>query len=154
MRHVGIEGFTHGLTVVPGFGHGQQLEVGFDAVGDLQQDVRALLHRSLAPGVGGGMRGVQRLVDVGSVGTGEFADHRAIDWAGVAEVLAAERSDELTADVVAVAWFEGDDGACGTRFRVNHDADLSCCRSPLPIGEASHGSILGSPRKPRYAPMA
>ncbi|MNS22584.1 hypothetical protein D3C72_543840 [compost metagenome] len=43
-RNVGIEGFADRLAVVPGFGNGQQFEVLLDTVGDLQQNVGAVLH--------------------------------------------------------------------------------------------------------------
>ncbi|MNQ26493.1 hypothetical protein D3C85_397320 [compost metagenome] len=74
-RHVGVEGFAHGLAVVPGFGHGQHFEVGLDAVGDFQQHQRTGLHRGLAPGIGGGMGGIQSTLDVFGTGAGEFTDH-------------------------------------------------------------------------------
>jgi len=63
-RHVGIERFAHGLAVVPAFGNGQHFQVLLDTVGDFQQHQGAVLHRGLAPGFGGGMRSVQRPIDV------------------------------------------------------------------------------------------
>ena len=54
-RDVGVEGFADGLAVVPGFGDRQQFEVLFDAVGDFQQDQRAGLGGSGAPGIGSGV---------------------------------------------------------------------------------------------------
>ena len=90
-RDVGVEGFAHGFAVVPGFGDGQQFQVLFDAVGDFQQDQRALLHRGLAPRIGGGMGGVQGLVDVFGGGAGEFGNRLAGDRRDVGEVLAFDR---------------------------------------------------------------
>ena len=63
-RHVGVQGFAHGLAVVPGFGDGQQFKVLFDAVGDFQQHQRARLHRRRAPRIRGGVGGVEGFFDV------------------------------------------------------------------------------------------
>ena len=49
-RDVGVQGFTDRLAVVDGFGIGQQFEVLFEAVGDLQQDVGTGCGIGLAPG--------------------------------------------------------------------------------------------------------
>ncbi|MNJ65132.1 hypothetical protein D3C77_611280 [compost metagenome] len=75
---VGVKGFANGFAVVPGFGDGQQLEVLFDAVGDFQQDQRARLRRGRAPGVSGGMGGVQGLFNVFGAGTREFGNQLAV----------------------------------------------------------------------------
>src|SRR5690606_7718821 len=125
-RDVGVQCLAHRLAVVPGFGDGELFQVGFDAIGDLQQDQRTGLHAGLAPGVRGGVGGVQRLFDVGGVGAGEFADDRTIDRAGIDEVFTVDWGGEFATDVVAVARFEGQDGARRTGFCVNHDGDLSC----------------------------
>ncbi len=55
------------------------------------------------------MGGIQRFFDVFGAGAGNFTEHFAIDWANVVEVLALHRWHELTADVVAIAFFERDD---------------------------------------------
>src|SRR5690606_26605471 len=102
------------LAVVPGLGNGQHFEVLFDTVGDFQQDVGAVLHRGTAPGVGGGVGGVERLVDIFGSGTGEFGDQLAIHRGRVLEVLPLDRSYELATDVVAVAALEGNLRALGT----------------------------------------
>lgn len=65
------------FAVVPGFGDGQHFEIGFDAIGNLQQHQRAVLDRSLAPGIGGGM-GVQGLVDIFGTGAREFGNRRPL----------------------------------------------------------------------------
>ena len=119
--NVGVEGLAHGLAVVPGLGDGEQFQVLLDAVGDLQQDVRTLLHRGAAPGLGGGVGGVEGLVDVLGGGTGELGDRLAVHRRGVGEVLALDRRHELAADVVAVAGLEGNDGAFATGMGVTHD---------------------------------
>jgi hypothetical protein len=104
-RHVGVEGFAHGLAVVPGFGDGQHFQVLLDAVGDFQQHQGAVLGRGLAPGVGGGMGGVEGR-RCRRRGAREFGNRLAVDRRGVGEVLATERGDELAADEVAVAWLK------------------------------------------------
>ena len=63
-RHVGIEGFTDRLAVVPGFGHGQQLEVGFDAVGDLAEVYPTTVFPQIVGLTG---RNQRALVDYGSM---------------------------------------------------------------------------------------
>ncbi|EYU00624.1 putative transcriptional regulator [Pseudomonas aeruginosa PA99] len=129
--NVGVEGLAHGLAVVPGLGDGEQFQVLLDAVGDLQQDVRTLLHRGAAPGLGGGVGGVEGLVDVLGGGTGELGDRLAVHRRGVGEVLALDRRHELAADVVAVARLEGDDGTGGSGRCVDHGEALLCGRSAV-----------------------
>ncbi|MNZ11725.1 hypothetical protein D3C78_285910 [compost metagenome] len=123
-RDVGVEGFTHGLAVVPGFSDGQQFEVLLDAVGDFQQRQGAVLHRGLAPGVGGGVGSVQGFVDVFGRGAGELGNRLAIHGRGGGEVLTFDRCDELAADVVAVAGLEGNDGTGSAWVGVVHDRVL------------------------------
>ncbi|RMM93891.1 putative transcriptional regulator [Pseudomonas savastanoi pv. glycinea] len=43
-RNIGVEGFADCLAVIPGFGDGQDFEIGFNAIGNLQQHQRARLH--------------------------------------------------------------------------------------------------------------
>ncbi len=132
-RHVGVQRLAHRLAVVPGLGDGQLFQVGFDAIGDLQQDQRAVLHRGLAPGIGSGMGGVQSLFDVFGTRAREFADQRTVHRAGVGEILTIDRGDEFATDVVAVARLEGNDGAGGARFGVDHGILQSCCCAALKI---------------------
>jgi hypothetical protein len=68
-RDVGGRRLADRLAVVPGLGRREQVEVGLDPVGDLQQDVRAMRGRGLAPGVLGGMRGIERQLDIGLAST-------------------------------------------------------------------------------------
>ena len=148
-RHVGVQRLAHGLAVVPGLGDGEHFQVGFDAVGDLQQDQRAVLHGGPAPGIGGGVGSVQRAVDVGGIGAG----NSAITSPFTGEVLVkycGQRRDELAVDEVAVARLEGDDGARGTRLRIDHDDGLSC-RCPAETWPGD-GPILVSAPEPRNAP--
>ena len=120
-RDIGVERLAHRLAVVPGLGDGEHLQVLLDTVGDLQQDQRTSLHAGLAPGIGGGMGGVQRLLDVGGVGARKLGDGLAVDRGKVGEVLTAGRLDELAVDVIAVAGFEGNDSAFAAGMGVTHD---------------------------------
>ncbi|MNK86103.1 hypothetical protein D3C87_1060060 [compost metagenome] len=150
-RHVGVQGFAHGLAVVPGFGDGQHLKVLLDAVGDFQQHQGAVLGRGLAPGVGSGMGGVEGLVDVGGAGAREFGDHFTVDRRGVGEVLAIDRSDKLATDEVAVARLEGNDGAWGSGLCVDHGGPLS---GSMPVVLTGDEPILESPACQTNASLA
>ena len=123
-RNVGVEGFAHGLAVVPGFGDGQQFEVLLDAVGDFQQYPRAVLGAGFAPGVCGCVGGVQCFVDVFGSGAREVGDGLAVDRRGVGEVVAIDRRHEFAADVVAVFGLERNDGAFGTGVCITHGGHL------------------------------
>ncbi|MNZ36037.1 hypothetical protein D3C78_534480 [compost metagenome] len=118
--NVGVEGFADGFAVVPSLGNGQQFEVLFDAVGDLQQDQRACLHRGGAPGISGGMGRVQGFFDVFGSGAWEFGDQLAVHRGSVFEVLPFDRRNELATNVVAITALEGNLGAFGTGMCVTH----------------------------------
>ncbi len=120
-RDIGVERLAHRLAVVPGLGDGEHLQVLLDAVGDLQQDQRTRLDAGLAPGIGGGMGGVQGLLDVGGVGARELGDGLTVDRGKVGEILTTGRLDELAVDVIAVAGFEGNDSAFAAGMGVTHD---------------------------------
>ena len=65
-RYVGVQGFTNGFAVVPGFGDCELLQIRLDAVGDLQQDVGAILDRGASPGISSGVSStlaVSRLIE-------------------------------------------------------------------------------------------
>ncbi|MNM70584.1 hypothetical protein D3C81_822170 [compost metagenome] len=124
---VGVEGFTDRLAVVPGFGDGQDFEVLFDAVGDSQQDVGAVLHRGTAPGIGSGVGGIEGFVDVFGAGAGEFGDRLAVHRGSVGEVLTLDRRNELTTDVVTVAALERNLCAFGTGMCVTHGVSPGYC---------------------------
>ena len=106
-RNVGIHRFADRLAVVDGFRRGDQAQVLFDAVGDAVQDIGALGRRGLAPGILGGMGGVQRQLDVFRRGTGDFAKWQAGDRRDVGKVFTFYRGDEFAADVIVIALFEG-----------------------------------------------
>ena len=85
------------------------------AVGHLVQDVGALGGRGLAPGRRGGVRGVERLLDVLGGAAGDLGEGLAGHRRGVLEVLALGRRDVLAADEVVVAGLEGDDASVSPR---------------------------------------
>ncbi|VVO41178.1 hypothetical protein PS833_05850 [Pseudomonas fluorescens] len=120
-RDVGVEGFAHGLAVVPGFGDCQDFQVLFDAVGDFQQHQRARLDGRRAPGICSGVGSVQGFIDVFGRGTREFGNGLAIYWRSVGEVLTFDRRDELAADVVTVFALERNDSAFSTGVSVTHE---------------------------------
>ncbi|MCY1212063.1 hypothetical protein D9M72_237900 [compost metagenome] len=66
------------------------------------------------------MGGIQGFLDVFGSGAGEFGDRLPIHRRGVGEVLAFDRGDEFTTDVVAIAGLEGNDSAGGTGLGVDH----------------------------------
>ncbi|MNO98365.1 hypothetical protein D3C76_901100 [compost metagenome] len=149
-RHVGIEGFAYGLAVVPAFGHSEHFQVLLDAVGDLQQHPRALLHRGLAPGFGGGVRGVQGQVDVLGSGAWEFGNRLAIDRRAVGEVLATQRWHKRAADEIAIAGFEGHDSAWRSGLCVDHAEPLRVDACPT----TGDGAMVKSPACQTNASLA
>src|SRR6478672_6376723 len=89
--------------------------------------MRARSAAGLAPGGSGGVRGVERLVDVGRVGPRHLAEHLAGDRRAVLEVLARGGGHPLAVDVVVVAGLEGHQRAFGARPGINsHGNYLSC----------------------------
>ena len=103
-RHVGMRRLADRLAVVEGLDQREQVEIGFELVGDLVQDARALLHRGLAPGVLGLVRGVERQLDVGGGGAGHRAELLAGDRARIVKILAFNGSDPFAADEIVVAF--------------------------------------------------
>ncbi len=87
-RQVGGHRLADRLAVVDRLDGGELGEVRLHAVGDLEQDGGAGGRRRLAPGVGGGVRGVERLLDVLGGRAGDLADDLAADRRAVLEVLA------------------------------------------------------------------
>src|SRR5690606_5347772 len=73
-----------------------------------------------APRGRGGVRGVQRQLDVRGGGAGHLADDLAGDRARVLEVAAFDGGDPLSADEVVVPAVEGDDAAVRAGLRVHH----------------------------------
>ena len=131
-RDVGGERLAHRLAVLPGFRHGELLEVLLHAVRDLQQHHRALRRGGLAPSGRGLVRGVEREVDVGFLTARDLAEHLAGDGGDVVEVLAVHRGDPVAADVVVVALAVLDVRAFSSRVRVNGHVQAfltsrSCC---------------------------
>ncbi len=63
-RHVGGGRLADRLAVIDRFGEREQVEFALKPVGDLVQEAGALRRRGIAPGLAGGVRGVQRQFDV------------------------------------------------------------------------------------------
>ena len=61
-RQVGRGRLADRLAVVPGFGQREQIEVLLHAVGDLVENQRAFGDAGAAPGLLGGVRGVERVL--------------------------------------------------------------------------------------------
>ena len=119
-RDVGIQGFADRLAVVDGLGIGQQFEVGFEAVGNLQQDVGTGRCVGLAPLREGGMGGVQGQFDILGGRAGSLRVNLAIDRGDYVEVLAFDRCGPLTVDEVVVFGLVGDFCAGGAGSCVEH----------------------------------
>ena len=113
-RDVGGQRLPDRFAVVPDLGHRQRLGVFLDAVGDLVQDRRALGRGGLAPRRGRGVRGVERLVDVGLVGARHFAECLAGHRGRVLEVQTLGGCHPLAADEVVVSRFVGHQCPGGT----------------------------------------
>ena len=91
-RQVGGRRLADRLAVVPGLGEREQLEVLLHAVGDPVEDQRALGGAGAAPGVLGGVGGVERGLDVLGVGAGDLAEQLAVDRRDVLEIFARARA--------------------------------------------------------------
>ena len=128
-RDIGVECLAHRLAVVPRFGDGDGFEVLLDAVGDLVEDHRPFRGGRLAPGRRGRVRGVERLLDVGLIGSRDLAERLTVHRAGVLEVSAGRGRDPLPADVVLVPGLEGHQRALGTRSCIHgHGVSPALCR--------------------------
>ncbi|MNX77413.1 hypothetical protein D3C86_1089540 [compost metagenome] len=147
-RNIGGQGLTHRLAVVPGFGLGHGLKIDLDAVGDTIEDKRALGDAGLAPGVLGGMGGVQRQLDVGRVRASHLAQDAAVHRGGVLEIAAVDRSDPLAADEVVVARLEpGGRGA--DEFGLGHGKSLLLVSSGVDCSTSFDASLVGRGRSAR-----
>ena len=118
--NVGVQGFADGFAVVHALGVGQQLEVGFDAIGNFQQDVGAAGGVRFTPGVCGGMGCVQGQLDVFGAGTCDRGVDLAADGRNHVKVLAFDRCDPLAANEIVVMGFVLDQCACGAGSGINH----------------------------------
>src|ERR1700743_3663209 len=116
-RNIGGQRLAHRFAVVPHFGHRQRLLVFLNAVGDLVQDRRPLGRRCLAPRSRCAVRGVERLVDVGLIGAGHFAECLSGHRRRVLEVAGLGRSNPFPPDEVLVAGFIRHHRSGGTRTR-------------------------------------
>ena len=110
-RHVRQRRLADRLAVVPGLGEREGGDVVFHHLRDLHQHVRAIGHRGLAPGVGGGMGRIERILDIRGVGPGDLADRPAGDRREVLEIAPGIGGLEPAADEIVVAGLERAAGA-------------------------------------------
>ena len=102
-RDVGIQRFANRLAVVHGFGIGQQLQIGLDAIRDFQQHIGAGRGIGLAPFFGGGVGGVQCQLHVFRGRARGLRVDLAGDGRDHIEILALHRRHKLATDKVVVA---------------------------------------------------
>jgi hypothetical protein len=112
-RNVSRQGFADRLAVVDGLGVGDGFQIGFDAIGDLEQDIGAGGRSGLAPGVGCCVGGIQGQFDVFSGGTGSLGIDLATDRGDDIEVLTLDRGNPLATDKVVVLGLVGNLGTSG-----------------------------------------
>jgi hypothetical protein len=103
-RHVGMGGLADRLAVVERLDQREQIEIGFQLVGDLVQNARALGDRRLAPGVLGLMGGIERQFDVGRGRTRNRAEFLASDRTRIVEIASLDRRHPLAADEIVVSF--------------------------------------------------
>ncbi|MCY1200129.1 hypothetical protein D9M72_115550 [compost metagenome] len=147
-RQVGGGGFAHRLAVVDALGHGQQLQVGLDAVGDAAQDIGALGGGGVGPRGLGGVGGVQRGVDILLAGARHARERLAGDRRDRLEVLAAGGRHPLAADVVLVLLLVGVADAQLGDFRHVHVS----LRSVISVVSSRHSGRAHSRQIARAVP--
>ncbi len=69
----------------------------------VQEHARAFGGGGAAPGVAGGVRGVQRQFDIGGVGACDVAQLGAVDRARVGEIATLHRGLPFAADEIVIA---------------------------------------------------
>ena len=121
------------LAVVPCLGERELLQVLLHPVGDLVEDVRAFGRARAAPGVLGGVRGVESGLDVRRVGAGDLADRLAGDRRDIVEIFAGFGRPPLAADVVVVTL--GERGFEG-------DVEIDFGHALLPLNDAAQETAL------------
>src|SRR5690606_9269508 len=100
-RNVDVAGQRFGLASVLTFGLEELVKTGVDAVGNLVQDRRALLHRHPPPrAVERGTRSLDGSVDFFAAGLVHPADDLAVGRVDVVEQPAIGRTDVFTVDVM------------------------------------------------------
>jgi hypothetical protein len=102
-RHVGIGRLADRLAVIERLDQSEQVQIGFQLVGDPVEDQRALGHRGLAPGILGLVGGVERQFDVGRRGARHRAKLLAGDRRRIIEVASLFRGHPFAADEIVVS---------------------------------------------------
>ena len=140
------------LAVVDRLGIGEQFKVLLDAIGDLQQQVRALGRRRAAPAVSRGVRGVQRKLDVFARGARGLGVDLAGDRRDDIEVRALDGCDPLAADEVVVVGLVLNLGTSGAGRGVGHACSRWVIRykRACPVGDGIDSGVAGrAPRRSR-----
>ena len=104
--NIGIERLADALAIIPGLHIGQGFQVSLDTIGNFEQRIGALSHGGLTPGIGGGMGGIQRPVQVSRRRARHFTIDLACYRGNVFKVVAFQWGDPLAADKVVVAGIE------------------------------------------------
>ncbi len=106
-RHVGSAGLADRLAIVDRLGKRQQLQIILEPVGDAIENPGALGGRDPCPLILGGVRRIERALDIFRRRQRELGDLGAIDRALVGEILAARRSAPAASDEIIIAVSEG-----------------------------------------------
>ena len=151
-RDVGGERLAHRLAVVPALGHGEQLGVLFDRVGDPVEHERPFRHRPIAPGVLGGVGGVECELDVLGARARHLGERLPRRRGAVLGVLALHRRHPVASDEVVVPGLELD-GAAGLARCSEGRRPLDCCHvTPFESGSgrihATSESLARQPPRP------
>ena len=136
-RNVGVQRFADRLAVIDGLGIGQQFQVGFQTVGDPEQDVGAGRRIGLAPLREGSVGGIQCQLDILGGGTGNLGVGLAVDRGDHVEVLTLDRGNPLAADEILVN--DPDKRSWRRRYRELHKS----CLSPVFWNEIANGLTQG-----------
>ena len=117
---VGVQRFADRLSVVHRFHICQQLQIGFEPVRDLEQDVGPLCGRGLAPRFERSMGSVQRQLDIGCGGAGCTGVRLASDRRNHVKVVSFNRWHKFATNEIVVLRLELHRGVGRTGFCIQH----------------------------------
>ena len=106
-RNVGSTRLADRLAIVDRLGKRQQLQIILEPVGDAIENPGALGGGDSCPLILGGVRRIERALDIFRRRQRELCDLGTIDRALVGEILAARRSVPSTTDEIIIAVSEG-----------------------------------------------